>query len=110
MNHAIVHVDIDLNVSIEDWLSYCEANVEHMLRVPGLEWKVWLASPDGQGVGGIYLFSDASAARAYVDGPILAALRAAPTIKAVRVRQFAVADRLSERTGGIRGGADARAV
>src|SRR5262249_49849425 len=46
MNRRCVHVDIDLNISTDEWLRQCRGVVDMMLSVPGLEWKLWVASPE----------------------------------------------------------------
>lgn len=102
MNSHCVNVDIDLSGSIEEWLRHCEAQVEAMRLLPGLEWKLWLADADANTAGGVYLFRDAASADAYVSGPIIARLRTSPLVRAVRVRTSAVADDLSRRTRGVR--------
>jgi len=102
MSSHCVNVDIDLNVSTEEWLRHCERVVEAMRSLPGLEWKLWLADPDSRTAGGVYLFRDAASAAAYVSGPVIAQLRTSPLVRAVRVRISPVADDLSRRTRGVR--------
>jgi hypothetical protein len=65
--------------------------------VPGFRSKAWLH--DGDLRGGFYLFADEATARAYVDGPVVAAIRANPAFADVDVRTFAVDTDLSARTG-----------
>ncbi len=101
MNHHCVHVDIDLNVSTDEWLRHCQRVVETMLSVPGLEWKLWVASPAASSAGGIYLFHDKASATAYVSGPVIAGLRHHPSVRDVRVRVYVVEDDLSRRTRAI---------
>jgi hypothetical protein len=100
-----VHVDIDLNVSTEEWLRHCQRVVDTILAVPGLEWKVWIASPATSSAGGIYLFRDEASATAYVNGPIIAALRRNPNVRDVRVRVYLVDEGLSRRTRSVGEGA-----
>ena len=102
MNHQCVHIDIDLNVSTEQWRHHCQHVVDKMLSVPGLEWKLWLSNPAANSAGGIYLFRDEASASAYVNGPIIAALRANSSVRDARVRVYGVEDELSRRTRGIR--------
>ena len=105
MNRRCVHVDIDLNVSTEEWHRQCQQVVDMMLSVPGLEWKLWVASPASSSAGGIYLFRDEESAAAYVSGPIIAALRRNPSVRDVRISVYVVDEDLSRRThsvGGIR--------
>ncbi|HEX4340613.1 MAG TPA: YdhR family protein [Polyangiaceae bacterium] len=108
MNHHCVHVDIDLNVSTDEWLRHCEQVVDKILTIPGLEWKLWVASPTETSAGGIYLFRDEASAAAYVSGPVIAALRRNPSVRDVRIRLYVVDDALSRRTHSI-GGSQARA-
>jgi len=103
MNRQCVHVDIDLNVSTDEWLYHCQRVVDTLLSVPGLEWKLWVASPEASSAGGIYLFRDEAAATAYVSGPVIAALRRNPSVRDVRIRVYAVEEDLSRRTHGIAG-------
>src|SRR5689334_9168608 len=102
MNRTCVHVTIELNVPLSDWLAHCEHAVDKMRAIEGLEWKLWLADPVRQRAGGIYLFSDRRAAEAYVNGPIVAALRAMPQVRGVDVVTSGVAEELSRRSHGDR--------
>lgn len=104
MNRRCVYVDIDLNVSTDEWLRECQRVVDMMLSVPGLEWKLWVASPEASSAGGIYLFRDEASAAAYLSGPVIAALRRNPSVRDVRIRVYVVDDDLSRRTRGIGGG------
>ena len=103
MNHCCVHIDIDLNVSTDEWLNHCQRVVDKMLSVPGLEWKLWVTSPAANSAGGIYLFRDEASATAYVGGPVIAALRGNPSVRDARVRVYVVEDDLSRQTRAIRG-------
>jgi hypothetical protein len=101
MKRRCVHVDIDLNVSTDEWLRECQRVVDLMLSVPGLEWKLWVASPEAGSAGGIYLFRDEAFAEAYIDGPLIAGLRRNPSVRDVRIRVYAVDEDLSRRTHAI---------
>jgi hypothetical protein len=101
MNRRCVQVDIDLNVSTDEWLRDCRRVVDKMLSVPGLEWKLWVASPATSSAGGIYLFRDHESAAAYVSGPVIASLRGHPGVRDVRVRVYAVDEDLSRSTRAI---------
>ncbi|MET0794016.1 MAG: YdhR family protein [Polyangiaceae bacterium] len=106
MNHCCVQIDIDLNVSTEEWLRHCEQVVDKMLAISGLEWKLWIAGPAPNTAGGIYLFRDESSASAYIEGPIIAALRGNPNVREARVRVYAIDDHLSRKTRAVGGRPD----
>src|SRR5215469_16337623 len=94
MNRRCVHVEYDLNVSTDEWLRQCQRVVDMMLSVDGLEWKLWVSSPASSSFGGIYLFRDEASAAAYVSGPVIAALRANPSVRDVRIHVYVVDDDL----------------
>lgn len=66
--------------------------------VPGLRWKVWLVNEQTGEAGGIYLFDSDAAARAFINGPMIAELRSeAPTVS---IKSF---DIMGEHTAITRG-------
>ena len=77
-----------------------DAIAAQIAQVPGLRWKIWLVNEAESRGGGIYLFDDDESARAYLDGPIVAAMKSAPILSEVTVRTFSV---LEEPTAVTRG-------
>lgn len=67
---------------------------------PGLRWKVWLMNEAEREAGGIYSFDSEGAAQAYLNGPIVAALKASPGISNISAKLF---DVLAEHTDITRG-------
>jgi hypothetical protein len=67
---------------------------------PGLQWKVWPWNDEERVGGGIYLFDDASAAQAFLEGPIAAGLGQISAVSDISVRQFEVLDSLTAITRG----------
>jgi hypothetical protein len=59
---------------------------EQLPKIAGLHWKCFLDDRDAG--GGIYHFASRADAQAYVDGPVVAALRAAPGIMALRAEVY----------------------
>ena len=78
---------------------------ELIRAVPGFLTKAWLHNDAVS--GGFYLFTDHAAARAYIDGPVVASLHANPAFTNVEIHTFDVDADLSARTG-IRAAASAR--
>jgi Putative mono-oxygenase ydhR len=57
-------------------------------RLPGLIAKAWLADPEENTYGGVYLWTDRAAAEAYADGELLAAARQNPAFAGFRSSIF----------------------
>ncbi len=77
---------------------FTDDRAKPFLEVAGLQWKIWLDGADERRAGGIYLFADRAAADAYVNGPIVARMRANPDIQELDIRVFDVRQRMSEIT------------
>jgi len=65
---------------------------------PGLLWKIWICNDQEKITGGIYLFVDAESAQAYIDGPVIEALRSTPDFNGFSIRQFDLMDALNAAT------------
>lgn len=63
----------------------------------GLRWKVWIINEAQSEAGGIYLFDDDAAVKAFLNGPIVAEMRGDPTLS------IKVFDVISELTAITRG-------
>lgn len=50
----------------EEMQQAMQSLAESISQEPGLLWKIWTENPDTQEAGGIYLFSDATTAQAYL--------------------------------------------
>ncbi len=62
--------------------------------------KIWLLNEAESRGGGVYLFDDEEAARAYLEGPIVAAMKSLPVLSEFSVKSFSV---LVEPTAVTRG-------
>ena len=62
------------------------------LAVPGLLWKIWLNSGGGPKVGGLYCFAARADAEAYLAGPIVARMKAAPTIASLTTQIYEITE------------------
>ncbi|WP_204138182.1 YdhR family protein [Halomicronema sp. CCY15110] len=73
----------------------------HQIAVwPGLVWKVWIANPSEAIYGGIYLFADEASATAYLQGPVVAAMRSLAGVTDFSAQLFEVNKSLSAVTRG----------
>ncbi len=86
------------NVRPEEWAKrYTDAVGEKFLSVGGLQWKIWLDG-ENNNVGGIYLFENRAKAQAYLDGPIVGAMKANPNVADLRFTLSDVRERMSAIT------------
>ncbi len=77
---------------------YTDDTAKPFLSVDGLQWKIWLDDEAEQRSGGIYCFEDRAKAQAYVDGPIVARMKANTALGELQIRMFDVRARQSEIT------------
>lgn len=68
--------------------------------VPGLEWKIFGLNPETAEAAGIYLFTDAEALEAYLQGPIVAAMKTKPAFSDISVKVFDIAEEATVMTRG----------
>ena len=68
------------------------------LDVAGLQWKIWIDGDAEKLSGGIYLFADRKAAEDYVNGPIVASIKANKALSDLQIRIFDVRERMSAIT------------
>ncbi|MEJ2100631.1 MAG: YdhR family protein, partial [Desulfobacterales bacterium] len=74
--------------------------VNDIAAVPGLRWKIWIMNEQTHEAGGLYLFNDQDAVEAYLEGPLIAALKNNPVLGEFSFKQFDVLDDLTSITRG----------
>lgn len=79
---------------------YTPERARPFLAVPGLQWKIWLDGEEDRRAGGIYLFDTRANAQAYMDGPIVARMKANPDISELQIRSFEVRESMTAITRG----------
>ncbi len=57
-------------------------------NVKGIIWKVWIVNDAEKTAGGIYLFEDEASAQAYLNGPIISAMKSMPIIGNFEAKVF----------------------
>ena len=103
----ILQINFNLNVPAAEYHKMAASVSEAFLDVAGLKWKIWLLNPVTQEAGAIYLFDSQASLDAYVNGPLVARLRALTAIRNVSMKQFEV---MSEVTVLTRGPVEAAAT
>ena len=83
----------------EQWASrYTDDIAKPFVDMPGLNWKIWIDEPEQQLSGGIYLFATRQEAEAYVNGPIVARMKAHTALSDLSIRIFDIRERVSGLT------------
>jgi len=67
-------------------------------NVPGLRWKIWLANPDTNSIGGLYLFETEQALGKFIDGPIAAEITNRADFTNISMKVFQVMENPSIKT------------
>jgi hypothetical protein len=92
MSQKILQINYKFSIPADELEQGNLAGAQMIGDTAGLNWKIWLVNEAASEGGGIYLFEDESAAQAFVDGPIVAGLRAMPVVSDVRIKLFGVSE------------------
>jgi hypothetical protein len=90
MANRILQVNFTLAMTIQEYQELATSLADTFANLPGLLWKIWLLNEANQEAGGLYLFDSEASMAAYLDGPIVAALKSHPAITNLHVKQFDV--------------------
>ena len=96
----ILQINFNLNVPAAEYRQMIDSVAHAFLDLPGLRWKIWLLNPAAQEAGGLYLFDGQASLDAYLDGPMVAQLRALTSIGNISIKQFEVMPEASALTRG----------
>ncbi|HEU5161852.1 MAG TPA: YdhR family protein [Thermoanaerobaculia bacterium] len=103
MSQKILQVNLKFNISRADLESAWLGAAQPIADTPGLLWKVWLMNEPAGEAGGIYLFEDERAVQAYLQGPIVASLKASPAVSDISAKTFDVLETHTAVTRGPAG-------
>ena len=85
MNASILQTSFKVRIPRNDYEEFCEDIAKQIAAVPGLLWKAWVFNEARNEAGGMYLFENKCALRAFVEGPIIAQLKSNPSFENVRL-------------------------
>jgi hypothetical protein len=88
MTQKILQVNLKFSISRAELESAWLPAAQPIADVPGLVWKIWLMNETEHTAGGIYLFENEPALRAYLAGPIVAAMMVSPVLSNIEARVF----------------------
>jgi hypothetical protein len=100
MTQQILQINFKFTQSANDYVKLVAPFADPIASTPGLSWKVWLMNEQDHEAGGIYLFKDEASLSTYLNGEIVAGLKAQPTLKDISAKVFDVAEELTQKTRG----------
>jgi Putative mono-oxygenase ydhR len=80
MSTKVLQINYKLNGPRADYEEENLPYAQPIADLPGLVWKVWIINEAEGEAGGIYLFADEGAMRAFLNGPIIAEMKGDPTL------------------------------
>jgi hypothetical protein len=90
MSQKILQVNLKFSIPKADLEAAWLPVAQPIADIPGLRWKVWLMNEVEHSAGGIYLFESEVALKAYMAGPIVAAMMTSPVLSNIEARVFDV--------------------
>lgn len=100
MSVRLLQINLKYNVPSKDLKKEFESLVNDIAAVQGLRWKIWILNEQENEAGGVYLFEDKDSVQAYLEGPIVAGLKAHPALSEISVKQFDIVEDLTAITRG----------
>lgn len=100
MSRKILQINLKFSFSAAEYEQAVAGMAEAMAAVEGLRWKVWLMNAAEQEAGGIYLFDNAEAVQAFLEGPLVSQVAGHPAITAISAKQFDISEAVTAITRG----------
>jgi hypothetical protein len=92
VSKKILQINARSNVSATELAAEFKGAATPISAVPGLEWKIFAMNEERSQSAGIYLFKDAYSLEAYLEGPIVAAMKSKPAFSDIDVKVFDVVE------------------
>jgi len=96
--HTVLHLRFKLRVPPDILLAKSREAANVIASVEGLIWKIWVVQEREFELGGIYLFANREAAEAYLNHPVIQAVRLNPGVVSTQSQIWDVEDSLSAIT------------
>mgnify|MGYP000852025665 FL=1 len=100
MTKKLLQINSRSSIPPEELREEYEGAATPISAVAGLEWKIFALNEETAEAAGIYLFKDAESLQAYLDGPIMAAMKTKPAFSDVTVKVFDIAEEATLKTRG----------
>ena len=98
--YTVLHLRFKLRVPPAALVAQCREAASIIPSVQGLIWKIWVYEEEEFEMGGIYLFADRETAKAYLNHPVMQAVRSNPAVVSTESQLWDVESSLSALTRG----------
>lgn len=95
--YTVLHLRFTLRVSPSTFLADSREAATIIASIEGLIWKIWVLQEESE-IGGIYLFTNREAAEAYLNHPVVHAVRGNPAVVSSQSQLWEVESSLSALT------------
>jgi hypothetical protein len=96
--YTVLHLRFKLRVPPDAMLANSREAATDIASVEGLIWKIWILQEDECEMGGMYLFANRETAEAYLNHPVIQALRSNPKIVSTKSELWNIESSLSALT------------
>lgn len=95
---TVLHLRFKLRVLPNVVLAHSREAANIIASVEGLVWKIWVVQKEQFELGGVYLFANRESAEAYLNHPVVQAVRSNPAVVSTESQLWDVESSLSAVT------------
>jgi Putative mono-oxygenase ydhR len=96
--YTVLHLRFKLRVPPGALLAHSREAATVIASVEGLIWKIWIFQEEEFEIGGMYLFANRQTAEAYLNHPVIQAVRSNPAVVSTESQLWDVESTLSALT------------
>ena len=97
-NYTVLNLHFKLRVRPDVLLTKSRKAATIIASAEGLIWKIWVFQEEGLEMGGMYLFANRETAEAYLNHPVIEAVRNNPAVLSTQSQLWDVESSLSALT------------
>ena len=97
-NYTVLQLRFKLRVRPDVLLAKSREAATIIASVEGLIWKIWVLQQEEYAMGGVYLFANRETAEAYLNHPVVQAVRSNPAVVSTQAELWDVESSLSALT------------
>ena len=100
MSGKVLQINVRFNVSTEALEKDFNEVANPISEVLGLKWKIFGINGEEKEATGIYLFEDEESLKAYINGPIVSAMKTKEVFTEIKMRIFDISEEATAKTRG----------